>query len=141
MSPDQLQSWWKTRGQVTTAAILLLAGCTSAIDRDEAGQLLAHRVAIPREFSWGAASPHFPSSAWRYLNAYDQAWWACIRDFAQQIDYQPTVGDRAGNGWPPAIAGYSDGYSSAEARVKEIKVQYGDRKAQTLLKESLEFPP
>ena len=131
----------KTRTTVLAISIaLFLSGCATAIDREESGELLAHQIVIPKVYRWGAVNPNFTSSAERYLYAYDGAWWACIRDFAANINYQPTQRDHAGNGWPAAVDGYSDGYSAAETKVKEIRQRFGDRKAQELLQQALENP-
>jgi hypothetical protein len=119
--------------------VLGLVGC-AGISGEDPQRLLAHDVAIPKEFRAGMANPHFPSPAQRYLDAYDGAWWACIGDFAREIDHVVTIGDKAGNGWPAAVTGYWDGYSAAEARVKKIKARFGDTKAQALFRKALEYP-
>lgn len=121
-------------------ALLALCGCASSIDRAESQQLLAHEIVIPREFRWGKSNPAVLSSAERYLDAYEQSWWACVKDFSDDIDHHPTVEDRAGNGWPATIAGAADGYTAAEKQIRKIRTQYGDQKAQALLKEALKFP-
>jgi len=120
-------------------ATLVLAGCASIAGEDPK-ELLAHEVIIPKEFRAGMANPNLPSAAQRYLDAYDSAWWACIGDFAREIDHVATTSDRAGNGWPSAVVGFSDGYSAAESRVKKIKDRFGRAQAQALFKKGLEYP-
>ena len=121
-------------------ALLALGGCASSLDSAESRQLLAHEVVIPREFRWGKSNPAVLSSAERYLGAYEEAWWACVRDFSKDRNYRSTYEDHIGNGWPATIAGAADGYTAAERRIRKIRTQYGDQKAQALLKEALKFP-
>jgi hypothetical protein len=108
------------------------------IASNEPQVLLAHTVTTPSEFASGRPWPSavgFPAE--RYIQAYENAWWRCVEDFARDIDRHATIGDRAGNGWPSAVRGYWDGYCAAEQRVASIVEQFGKVRAQQILRQGL----
>ena len=41
---------------------------------------LAHRIQVPKKYTWGKGAPSAVTSAIeQYVYAYDDAWWACIK--------------------------------------------------------------
>jgi hypothetical protein len=125
------------------ASVIILCGaigCSTVRSEIDPQDLLLHRVPIPKQYTWGKSSPYFDSGLSCWIYAYDEAWWKCVKDFAKNIDYVPTVGDHAGNGGGASVGGYERGYSDAEKRIQQIKNRFGKVKAQELLKKSLEYP-
>ena len=126
-----------------TVIILILSGalgCANVRSEVDPQDLLLHHIPVPKEYSWGKSTPHFDSGLSIWIDFYDRAYWQCVEDFANNIDYMPTVGDHAANGGGASVGGYSQGYSDAEKRIKQIKKRFGKSKAQEILKKSLEWP-
>jgi hypothetical protein len=111
----------------------LVVGCRTRAD-------LVHRVPIPRYESWGRSNVHSNSRVELYLHAYEESWWACVQNYATNIDFHSTVNDKAGSGWPSTIDGAWDGYTAAESRVNALIARFGKSRAQEILKDSLEYP-
>src|ERR1017187_6664770 len=115
-------------------------GCSTVHSQIDPQGLLLHHIPVPKEYSWGKSTPYFDSGLSIWIDFYDRAWWQCVEDFANNIDYVPTVGDHVANGGGASVGGYSYGYSDAEKRIKQIKKRFGKTKAQEILKKSLEYP-
>jgi hypothetical protein len=123
--------------------LLLLAfgGCAAVPREDSPVSLLSHDVSVPRRYRAGDAWPGFDGDAKRYVSFYEAGWWDCVAQLAKDIDYRPTVSDRAANGWPCEVDGCWDGYTAAEVRVATLIRRYGKKKARDILEASLSAPP
>jgi hypothetical protein len=111
----------------------LVVGCRTPPD-------LVHRVPIPRCYTWGRSNVHSNSGVELYLNAYEESWWDCVKNYAANIDYRSSIDDKMGCGWPPTISGAWDGYTAAESRVHSLIARFGRSRAQEIMKDSLEYP-
>jgi hypothetical protein len=101
------------------------------------GPSMAHKINVPEKYSWGQSVIPSTSSIERYINAYDQKWWHCIRNYANDINYQTRIYDLAFNGHPEALAGAEDGYKDAEEQIRMNIQKYGKKQTQEYLQELL----
>ena len=114
---------------VQIAVVGLLAGCASQPELT-----FYHRVDVPEQFRFGGGSPYGTSPYERYLDAYERAFWACVRNRAENIDYQYTLGDIAGCGWGSEVSGYEDGYLHAEKMINDLVEAYGKEKTRQFIR-------
>ena len=123
---------------VFTSAII--GGCSSAPKDESPAHLLYHDILPPKIYRGGDPWPTYDGESKRFTYAYENAWWSCIRDFSENIDHTPTIGDKAGNGWPSEVDGYWCGYSDAEIRVRKIINKFGKERARIIFQKALNAP-
>jgi hypothetical protein len=110
---------------------------TSYYNRIIIGPSMKHQINVPEEYRWGQGSVSGYSQIERYINAYDQKWWHCIKNYAKDINYQTRIYDLAFNGHPEALAGAEDGYKDAEEQIRMNIQKYGKKETQEYLQELL----
>jgi hypothetical protein len=123
-----------------TFLLLIVVGCSTAASRKDPGDFLAHRVPIPRDYTWGKSNIHSNSRIELYLHAYEESWWSCVTKYAANIDYRSTINDRMGSGFDATISGAYDGYTAAESRIHSLVARFGANEAQQILRSALECP-
>jgi hypothetical protein len=101
------------------------------------GPSINHKINVPEKYSWGKGVYTGYSSINGYINAYDQKWWECIKNYAKDINYQTRIYDLAFNGHPEALAGAEDGYKDAEEQIRLNIQKYGKKETQEYLQELL----
>ena len=110
----------------------MLAGCVTPKE-PEVGQI---DIRVPAMYRHGVGSIiDAPSDYKRYLYNFRNAYWQCVQNYAENINYISKPGDYIGNGWPSEVDGYYDGYKAAEKDVRRNIKEFGkDRTAKYLYK-------
>lgn len=113
-----------------------MAGCAA-----EEPRFVHETVRVPEKYQGARPCPGAVASDHeRYVQSFEDAWWKCIGAFVEDIDYQPTIGDKCGNGWPSAWAGYADGFNDAERQVLENIRRFGKARTKEALRRVWECP-
>jgi len=99
---------------------VLLAGCISKPPLS-----LEHIINVPDLHRWGGSLHHdLGKNTFRYNDSFEQAYWQCIKEYTEDIDYEFDESHTHGNGWASAIFGYHDGYIQAHERVQALLKSY-----------------
>ncbi len=112
--------------------VLMVIGCVSKPKLE-----LRHKIDVPEKYRFGCRSPFGTSDYQRYLDGYEQNYWICVRNRAEDIDYEYSSGDLAGNGWHVFIEGYRDGYLRADELINRLVETYGKEATQLFLEDTV----
>jgi len=92
-----------------------------------------HEVTVPKKFCSGRGWHAAPSDIERYVKAYEDGWWRCIKLHVKDIDYQSTDADKTGIGWPARVEGLRQGFEDAQARISSNIERFGKKRTHEYL--------
>jgi len=122
---------------VLLVSLIVLAGCTTGMParKQEARLTLEHSVVTPEKYQIGRTTPSFAgtSPAARYVEAHERGWWACLKNYAKDIEYQLGPGDHTSSGWPAEVDGFQAGVFAARDHMELLIERYGSKKTHRLL--------
>lgn len=121
------------------SVVLVASGCAS---RHQQRLSLAHQISVPHEWSSGKGIPGPPgnSDIERYIDAYERGWWAVIREYAKDIDYDPPCDIWTSSGWPAATCGWERGTGDAIIRIEQLIGALGKQKGSEYLSQFKNSP-
>lgn len=117
--------------------VACLPGCGEAIG---VARMSHDEVRVPTRFRGARVCVGDISDHERYVRAYEEGWWDCVRLYVRDIDYITRETDRAASGWPSAVEGYADGFREAEGQIKQNIEHYGRKDAREALRRIWEYP-
>ncbi len=122
---------------VLLTLLVLSAGCASTPSQLS----LAHHISVPAQWNSGKATPGPPlsSDSERYVDAYERGWWACVHEYAKDMDWQ-IDGFWASSGWPAATFGWSQGTGDAALHIQKLIDTFGKEKVAAYLSEFKDSP-
>ncbi len=123
----------RTLWTVATVALVLL-GCTQYSTQPN----MYHEVKVPKQFAAGRGWAPGPSDHERYVRSYEAGWWACVSNYALDIDRPLDPQAYENNGWGSEVDGARDGYIDAFRRIQADIRRFGKKQTQAYLREIAE---
>ena len=80
------------------------------------------------------------TDAQRYIAAYESGWWAVIRDYVRNIDYDPPCDLWTSSGWPATTYGWERGTGDAIIRIEQLTGAFGKQQVSEYLSQFKDSP-
>lgn len=109
---------------------LFLLGTT-----DKPALSLEHAINVPDlHIGGGLLYPDLEKNRFRYIESFERAFWTCVKEYTEDIDYKFENSHAISNGWNSTITGYRDGYVLAHEKIQKLIKYHGKESVHTHLK-------
>jgi hypothetical protein len=88
---------------------------------------MKHVVSVPKDYTWSKVSIK------TYRRSFEDGWWSCVQKYITDINYDYKNDNPWNSGGPATVGGYSDGFISADGRIKSFIKSFGKEKVQSYL--------